>query len=555
MQDHDTLAATGSWPASSPDGIARRGALQQYAAYAAAPTARIEFRSRGRLLLRGPLEQVLPLARTALQSEIETCYLVCPPADAAARETPPKLPAGVHLLQGTVVTCSGHLGDFHLQCQVPSQSAAQETVGLEVDLVLDLASPPLFTAAVPPLGYTRVDAAAQASEALTDLSGLVGLFEKPKFFNYDAGLCAHGRSGISACRRCLDTCPTGAITSLGDRIKVDPFLCQGAGSCATACPAGAITYRYPDLADSLTRLRQTLKAWRKVDAATAPTVLFHDGEAGRMLLMQQQASLAERVLPLAVEEIGSVGMDIWLAALAYGAAQVGLLTPPDLPASVAEELATQLRVARALLDGMGHDPELLQRVEAPQLAAFGQSAPAAPVREPADFAGLDEKRNMLRLAIEHLQQFAPAPPPVIPLPQGAPFGEALVDAARCTLCMACVSQCPGKALQAGGEAPQLRFIEANCLQCGMCVQSCPEQAIRIAPRYLLDANQRRAARVLHEEAPFLCVTCGTPFATRSMIERISQQMARHPMFQGSAARRLKMCEDCRVKDMMQENSS
>ena len=71
-----------------------------------------------------------------------------------------------------------------------------------------------------------------------------------------------------------------------------------------------------------------------------------------------------------------------------------------------------------------------------------------------------------------------------------------VDRERCTLCMACASVCPGKALQAGGEKPELQFIEDNCVQCGLCARSCPENAVAPSPRFLFDAALRRQARVL-----------------------------------------------------------
>ena len=140
------------------------------------------------------------------------------------------------------------------------------------------------------------------------------------------------------------------------------------------------------------------------------------------------------------------------------------------------------------------------------------------------------------------------------LSAGAPFGTADVDAHACTLCFSCVSACPGKALQTGGEGvPQLLFIEENCLQCGMCTRTCPEDALWITPRLIFDAESRSRKRKLHEEPPFLCTSCGKPFATRSVIDNMLNKLKGHHMFQSERARRrLTLCEDCRVIDIVQD---
>jgi Fe-S-cluster-containing hydrogenase component 2 len=116
-----------------------------------------------------------------------------------------------------------------------------------------------------------------------------------------------------------------------------------------------------------------------------------------------------------------------------------------------------------------------------------------------------------------------------------------------------VSACPGKALQSGQDVPQVRFIESNCLQCGLCVQVCPEDAISIAPRLLLSRDERNSVRTLYEEPPFCCVSCGKPFATRSVIDNMMAKLEGHWMFTDERSRqRLKMCEDCRVVDVVQD---
>ncbi len=536
---------------NTPNGKARAAALAAMASVVAKPAGIVPYASAGSLLIIGEASQALAVAEDCKEFDDIRCNVVVSAADVAMDTLEQRSAGAITVIKAAIESLSGFLGAFQLTLVADSGDTLINEVtqgrGL-FDLVLDLGTEPLIDSEIPPPGYFTARDEAALQQALGEIPELVGEFEKPKFFNYDASICAHGRSGMTACTRCLDACPTDAIHSLGDSIEVDPGLCQGAGSCATACPAGAITYNYPQLGDGLERLRALLKEYRQ-QGGHAPVVLFHDGMEGLQILSDLAARLPEQVLPVEVEEIGSIGMDTWLAALAYGASGVVLLGHAQVPASVDHEIQLQLDTAHALLAGMGYDSGLLRYADTADLLD-ALTTEATPERPAAGFAGMDDKRTVIRFAVDHL--FAAATRqtrPLVTLPTGAPFGEVLLDQQRCTLCMACVSQCPANALSAGDETPQLGFIEANCVQCGLCCRTCPEDAISISPRYLYDFPVRNTRRVLYEEAAFACISCGKPFATRSVIENIIKKMQGHAMFQGAALNRIKMCEDCRVQDI------
>ena len=79
-----------------------------------------------------------------------------------------------------------------------------------------------------PFGYIATGNNESAIDAACkELAELQGEFEKPKYFEYDASICAHSRSSITACTNCLDVCGTGAITSDGEGIKIEPYLARG----------------------------------------------------------------------------------------------------------------------------------------------------------------------------------------------------------------------------------------------------------------------------------------------------------------------------------------
>jgi ferredoxin len=312
-----------------------------------------------------------------------------------------------------------------------------------------------------------------------------------------------------------------------------------------------MTYVYPTVVDHLGKLSALLKAYRNEGGGT-PVILYYDAEAGRSRLEKLVARLPEHVIPIEIAELGSVGMDVWFAALAYGAAGISLLPTFATPRSVYGEVQAQLTYARAILEGMGYQSELIQLLEGDDndvMAALAATPPTA-VATPAGFAPFNEKRTTLRLATEHLYANAPEPRAEVPLPEGAPFGQIFVDRNACTLCMSCVGVCPSGALADGGDLPQLQFIEGNCVQCGLCETACPENAITLAARYLYDPPARRAARIMHEDAPFHCISCGKPFATQKMVTRMSDKLQGHWMYQsGDALKRIQMCGDCRVRDM------
>jgi ferredoxin len=161
----------------------------------------------------------------------------------------------------------------------------------------------------------------------------------------------------------------------------------------------------------------------------------------------------------------------------------------------------------------------------------------------------------MRLSLRELHQAAPAPVDVIALPQGSPFGAVEINVEGCTLCLSCVSACPTGALSDDLERPMLRFAEDACVQCGLCKATCPEKVITLRPQ--IDFRAATASsRVLKQEEPFHCVSCGKPFGVRSSIERVAAKLeGKHWMYQNSAKRLdvIKMCADCRVAAMTEQD--
>jgi ferredoxin len=509
------------------------------------PLDTVGYHSAGHTLVIGSSAQALPWAdRLAGGLNVTLLLLDANEDDGENKRAPLRL---YPVFPARAIVLSGWLGAFQATWQAPGRAPEHG----KFDLVLDIGASPQILTHQRPHGYYApgADEAARA-QAVEELLDMVGEFEKPKYFSYKERLCAHSRNQLVGCNACVEICSAGAIAGAGDLVKVNPYLCAGCGACTTVCPTGAISYAYPSAGHTGGRIKTVLQAYAEA-GGEEPVLLLH-GLEGAALLAQAGEAMPGRLLPLGLHHTASTGIDVWLSALAYGAAGITVLMTEAEAPQYAAALGQQMEIAQAILDGLGYAGphlQLLRVSSVDELAVAVQHAPRGEVpRQRAGFNIAADKRNTLDYALDHLVKHAPATVEQIPLPAGAPFGTLAVDSSACSLCMSCVGACPSSALMDGQNAPQLRFVEKNCVQCGLCATTCPENAIRLVPRMnLLDT--RKQTVVLNETQPFHCIRCSKPFGTLRMVETMLARLASHPAFAGNLDR-MRMCGDCRVIDMM-----
>ncbi|EIS3737785.1 4Fe-4S binding protein [Aeromonas hydrophila] len=526
----------------------------------------VSYQSQGRLLLVGPEDRIRRAASLLPQGVMPTLLVTESVFDAEAADLEAIFEATATLDALTLrePSLTGYLGQFQLTglngqgerislaalCFPQQAAAASEQPRVpRFDLVADLGRVPLFALERPPVGYLHLfddqGLAERFAGQLAELCVLTGIFDKPRYFRLDPEACAFTARGVPGCSRCLDVCPTDALKPINGRIQIDPHLCQGFGSCASACPTGAIGYHQPDANTSGDYLLRLLKHYREA-GGDAPQLLIA-GENDREWVEAELTRLPANWLPVWVEESASLGIESWFAALAYGASAVRIALSDDAPASVRALVERELASATVLLAGAG--------LAADRIALFNSDAEQdKPLSCELALALLDkplkgDKRENLFAAFDALWQANNGGCEPLAVPHGAPYGSVELKDADCTLCMGCVAVCPSRALHAVGHAPGLNFIEQDCIQCGMCEKACPEQAIVLMPRLQPVPEVRRAVQSLKAEEAACCIRCAKPFAPASLIRRIQQKLAGHSHFQNEAAQRLLMCEECRVKDV------
>lgn len=520
--------------------------------------ATVSYQSQGHLLLVGP-EDCIRRAASLLPAGVTPTLLVTEAvhdAEAADLEAIFEATATLDALTLREPGLTGYLGQFQLTglngqgeridlaalCFTPQAAANGEP---RFDLVADLGRAPLFALERPPVGYLHLVDDVGLAERLAELCALTGIFDKPRYFRLDPEACAFTARGVPGCSRCLDVCPTDALKPINGRIQIDPHLCQGFGSCASACPTGAIAYHQPDANTSGDYLFRLLKHYQEAGGDAPQLLIAADNE--REWVEAELTRLPANWLPVWVEESASLGIESWFAALAYGASAVHIALGDDAPASVRALVERELASAAVLLAGAGltADRIALYNPDAEQDKPISGQPAAALLDKPLK----GEKRENLFAAFDALWQANEGRREPLAVPHGAPYGSVELKEADCTLCMGCVAVCPSRALHAVGHTPGLNFIEQECIQCGMCEKACPEQAIVLMPRLQPVPEARRAVQSLKAEEAACCIRCSKPFAPASLIRRIQQKLAGHSHFQNEAAQRLLMCEDCRVKDV------
>ena len=561
------IRESAGWSGEAADAGPKMAALLAAAAEPTPTVPVVKLESGGVILICGRDEAAVE-AGNLLKEHLDVTVLIEPPAAIA----PPRN-TDFPVAKGKVRNARGHLGAFEVtvddfaQATPSSRSAllfepSRNDARSSCDIILDLTGgAAFFPAADLRDGYLRADPGSPAAmlRAVLSARDLIGSFEKPRYITYDATLCAHSRSKLVGCTRCLDLCPTAAITPAGDHVAIDANVCAGCGQCAAACPTGAASYAVPSEDVLMRKLRAMLLAYREA-GGEQPIVLVHDDSHGAPLidaLARFGGGLPANVLPFAVNEITQVGLESVAAAFAYGASAIRFLLRAR-PLHDVSGLLRTMSVADPILTGLGFGAGRIATIEAddPDLLAEAlraiPSMPPAP--RPSSFRPLGGKRSVLRFAMSELHRAAPEPAGVIALPEGAPFGAVEIEAGGCTLCLSCVSACPTGALRDDPERPVLRFVEDACVQCGLCQATCPENVITLRPQIDFDAA-RAPARILKEEEPFCCIRCSKPFGVKSTIERVVSKLeGKHWMYTGSSRRLdvIRMCDDCRVAFVAEE---
>ncbi len=512
----------------------------------------VSYESRGNLVIIGPTRIIVDVAEQF--TDLNSITLVSTESENQAHESARTVYFAKEL------SVKGFLGAFDIECVVNGEKVnlAKVTIGATAfDLVLDMKLDSVMTEQVPVPGYYPVGRGYPTlAQVLDELPDLVGTFDKPKYFRLNPDLCAHSSRGVKGCERCVDACPAGALTSegtaeSGHHIQINPYLCQGVGTCATACPTEAISYALPEAEKTQNFASRLLTNYKKEGGET-PIIAFCSDRHENFNVMALK-TMPDHVIPVVLDEILSVGIDTWFSALVNGAAQVLFIASRRMPETIQRVLTQEVEIAQAFLTQLGLEPE---RVQVVYMEALNEMTLIDTPLSIIDGQLTGNKRERLMGALDHLAANNIEITEIQTMPSHAPYGTIDCETKDCTLCMGCVAVCPTRALHSDPDSPTLKFIEQDCVQCSLCVNACPEKALSMKVQMNWNQEQRQETQIMHKEDAACCLTCGKPFAPASMIEMLRTKLQGNPHFSDEASiNRLYMCEDCRVKDIFVDLSA
>lgn len=449
---------------------------------------------------------------------------------------PSQVPQGWTVIDAETTSIEGWLGNFRLE-SVMTQTQATRSV--TADIIIDLSARPVLERSVFPPGYLHADASIMPSALAAQADGLVGTFEKPRYFAYTPEICAHEISGQTGCTRCLDVCGADAIRSEGALIRVEPHLCQGCSACTLACPTGALSVARPRRLDLMDQLNTV------IDALDTPPSTLHVVAQGAPTDTNASESL-DSSATLEVPVIAAFGEELWLAALARGIQCVVLWPEAGMPTDTRQLLDKRLAEVACITEAMGRGRSAIRlggdrRHAVPDIATF-----QAVSREPLAASQESRKRELLNTAMRLWQEsLSPGNQETFELPVGSPIGGISVDPEACVMCSVCARSCPTASIRYGenDQTARLEFAEANCIQCGLCERLCPEDAITLQPR-LRPAEQRYRWEPLNEAPLATCDACRRPHMPEPLLVSMIGKL---PATSGAAdiERQFRRCPACR----------
>ncbi len=288
------------------------------------------------------------------------------------------------------------------------------------------------------------------------------------------GRCLRKRLNTNQCQRCVNSCPSGAVTLNDREIELNKEKCTGCMSCTATCPQDAFESEY-----DLNELIQACKGGSNIVISCARQKQTGPDE----IVLPCVGILSKHVLP-AIFIINSKSLVINLSGCAGCCNQVVSDSFVNNYKEITEGLA-KIRTAKTILI---HNEEQLRDVIVDRrlyLANIGKFATRLTKKRFAINKGTqpDKKETTRRipLKVRLLKDVVAELETHSRIRFLELFSKQLSINDNCTLCPLCKGICPTGAIQIERSegCKKLKFNPLDCSGCGLCVEFCKKNALSI----------------------------------------------------------------------------
>jgi len=347
--------------------------------------------------------------------------------------------------------------------------------------------------------------------ALTRREFLMGRLSKVKLVNAPV-VSSESCIARYGCTRCVDSCPSGALTIKDKSVNVNPSKCIECGVCVSECPTGALAMAGADDEEYTVAINEASRAgFRRL----------------RFTCIYDESPSSGDEFTYKLPCIASVGPE-WLTMALTLFNEVSITCPNE------SCKLKGLDKVRGLIDN-------LAKVINVEVNGLTIKVPKEPENHPT-YVGLrrSDYSNALK-AMKHIYKGEVA--------QGLKIFNVKIDNDKCSFCGVCFAKCPLKTFDVDNTQglPTLKFNPLKCVGCGYCVNACPEKAMNIEPGVI---NDEWVVKVKDEVVR--CRMCGKPFDTLRHIKATKARLG----IKGDPEW-LYLCPDCRryytAKQMLKAN--
>ena len=356
-----------------------------------------------------------------------------------------------------------------------------------------------------------------------------------KTITYDKSICQYHERKDEVCSKCVEVCPTNAITKdeKSRRLVFSLVDCIACGECVSVCPSGSL--------NSANTSRDSLYEISLFYKDTKPLII-----SSKANIENINVDLKENVLPLFI--VGDIFDETMLltylqvsgSSLIYFSNNVSKGTLESIRIVNDIYFKKYGKVAVYLVSNEEELNDALQKQEVIENSYY-------------NFNQNDMKKR--EVFSQRLQKIVGNDDlGVVKTGPDIHYARVLVNEANCTLCLSCVGACNVDALFANESDFTLRVNPSLCTACGYCELVCPEKDCLTLKNDELELNPTWFQEsILAKDKLFACVECGKEFATTKAIEKIASIMA--PIFAKTSEakkRTLYCCDACKPKVMIRE---